>query len=115
MVIDAGCEGSYYPIGTCTTANGWDTKTSVRGVKYMFDNPIKEDEDETFIYLCVQNIYQSQVDSYGGYVGLVAYYGVGTYAYSCDHYDVPQFCEGMYNILHINKIIINIARISISC
>ena len=91
MVVEAGCicPCGCYPC--CTTALGYDRDTGISGVKFAFMRPIQTDDDEMQIFICVRGTSDTQP-------GLVAYYGVGTYAYSCDHYDVPAFCQCMHAI-----------------
>ena len=90
MVVEAGCTCSCSRC--CTTALGYDRDTGVSGVKFVFTRPIQTDADEMEIYICVRGVSTTQP-------GLIAYYGVVTYAYSCDHYDVPAFCQGMISYI----------------
>ena len=97
MVHSAGCEcdaGS----NCCEYEYEQDDSMSIQGIKFTFSTPIEsEDADEMIFYICTNGIYG--VDYNGGFV---AYYSVGTYAYACDNYDVPAFCNGLLYVTFIH-------------
>ena len=72
-----------------------DSSQSIQGIKFEFDQAIEGDDDAMHAVICVNNINDVAWDE-----GWVAFYGVGTYDYTCDEYHVPNFCEGMF-IIHI--------------
>ena len=88
MIVDYGCTCNKNKC--CKTSIGYDEDTGVEGVKFDFKRPITDDEDEMQVYMCVKGVKETQP-------GLVGYFGVGTYAYSCDDYQVPAFCKGIYD------------------
>ena len=91
MIVDTDCSCQYGSGSSCCSAVeiGVDAKTSELGVSYYFAEPILEDEDAVVVSMCVKGA-SEQVP------GLVTYYAVGTYGYTCDAYEVPAFCQGMF-------------------
>ena len=84
LVVASGCKCGYSQC--CQTSIIRDSRTGLTGVKFEFNRPIKYDGDTMDVYICVKGTSQTTD-------GLIGYYGVGTFAYSCDHYSVPQFCR----------------------
>ena len=87
MIVSQSCSCSCRKCCKTSIAKG---PMNIYGAKYKFLTAIDTDYQEQELSLCIL-----KVDEVSPAGGLIAYYSTPTSGFTCDSYDIPNFCEGM--------------------